>query len=421
MTQLRLEGLSAAVTGRTLTVTTEKPFVFRTKTTHHDAGHVSVCFSDGAYRLENQSRMPCRVNGQAQQRAVLADGDELEIGRDRFRVVLPPVPPAASKPDDHDASDTQALATSTTVAASAAGATTCAVCDASLGKAEQGRAWNDGERWICARCQAKGVMPDHLPRPGGKPASVPPRSGPTLQPLAAAHIEVDEPTPITNRALPPDPVSEADTDEVPPAADAQRSGSDSDRMRQSRRISASRLAAVEPAASRPGLLSKVGKVFGRRDERQGRLDELVQDRGELLAEFGRYALGPGGSLGLPEAAVATLLQGGTATIAASDLNLAVLERWRAHRQRLTLMDAEIAALRRALGLGPDPAAHAQSSPTLRPDQKAQQERTFAALDGMATDELARPPTDVIRGDPAPPGDRQSTASARTRAAARRRR
>lgn len=439
MTQLSLEGLSSAVVGRTLTVTVDKPFVFRTKTTNHDAGHVAVRCTAGGFQLDNQSRMPCRVNGQAQQQVLLADGDELEIGRDRFRVVIAPVvpkaqptPPPVLADDEHDKSDTQALELAAIAAAIPLAPTqTCAVCDARLGEAERSRAWHDGDRWICARCQAKGVKPDHLPRPGAEPPPASTRLAPTLhpltlQPLTSAAIEVEEPTPVTNRALPPDPPVEDETDAVTPLAQSQRDGSDSDRMRQSRRISASRLAAVEPAANRPGLLSKVGKVFGRRDERQLRLDELVQGRSELLAEFGRHALGPGGSLGLPEAAIVTLLQGGTATIAASELNLMALERWRAHRQRLTLLDAEIAALRRALGLGPDPTAHAQSSPALRPDQKAQQERAFAALDGMATDELARLPTEVIRADAAvapaaSAADRATSASARVRAVTRRRR
>jgi hypothetical protein len=161
----------------------------------------------------------------------------------------------------------------------------------------------------------------------------------------------------------------------------------SDRLRHSRHISASRLAAVESPGARSSLLSRVGKVFGRKDDRVQRLAELVKSRQDILSEAGRHALGLGGGLGLPEEAVLSLLQGNPVTIRPEELSASELEVWRTQRQRLTLVDAEIAALRQALDLGPDPESIVQSAPPLRPDQKAQQESTFAALDGMGTEDL----------------------------------
>ena len=56
---LYLEGRSGSVAGRRLTITREKPFVFRTRTTNHE-GEVQVHFSEGSYRLDNRSHMRCR-------------------------------------------------------------------------------------------------------------------------------------------------------------------------------------------------------------------------------------------------------------------------------------------------------------------------------------------------------------------------
>jgi hypothetical protein len=250
------------------------------------------------------------------------------------------------------------------------------------------------------------VKPDHLPRPFAEsvPREITPIAGSpvvaeranALTPIAGAPVlgeslasSVDQAGGGTHLlAGVPNPASDSTAEVLPPPA-AKEASSDSDRQRQSRRISASRLTAVEPA-QREGLLSKVGKVFGRRDERQQRLADLEAKRAALLAEAGRHALGPGGSMGLPEKVVQILLSGGSVTVNAGDLSQADVERWRAQRQRMVLLDAEIAALRKALGLGSDPQMHQQSSPTLRPDQKAMQDRAFATLDGLSTDELSRP-------------------------------
>lgn len=439
---LFLEGRSGSVSGRRLTVTREKPFVIRTRTTNHE-GEVQVRFSEGSYRLDNRSHMRCRLNGAEKQEAVLSDGDDLEIGKDRFAVVIQADAQARPQPDEHDEHDTQSLApVALDAPLSAASAieppVVCAVCDARIVPGSPGRSWTDGERTICARCLAKGVKPEHLPRPFAEavPREITPAAGAPLLPDSALTPIAGSPVIGDNLATAvddargsstahllagvPNPASDSTAEVLPPPAAREAQGSstsDSDRQRQSRRISASRLTAVEPA-QREGLLSKVGKVFGRRDERHQRLADLEASRAALLAEAGRHALGAGGSLGLPEKAVQALLSGGSVTVGAGDLSQTDLERWRAQRQRMILLDAEIAALRKALGLGSDPQMHQQSSPTLRPDQKAMQDRAFAALDGLSTDELSRPepaqsaPTEIAL---------KSSPSGRMRPAAARRR
>ncbi len=472
-----LEGLSASIVGLRLTIGADKPLVIKTNTTSKEAGQVVISCLDGLHVLKNGSRLPCRVNGTESQEAVLANGDEIQIGKDRFKVVIEPA-------DDHDQVGTQKLPTAAQPAIPS-GRVVCSVCDAPIDQGKRG--WSDGDRHICPRCVAKGVKPDHLPRPSmgsatSPTAPTPPadtnRGAGSATPPARSRSETDhtpQPSPVVAEASVASTVSEPpakpaphsiDLDAVTPAEPrapkrprpatamsssdviepgatpaakqpaagavateahtrANPSGShqaagssDSDRMRHSRRISASRLTAVEPASSREGLFSKVGRVFGRRDERFQRLEDLEAERFKLLAEAGRHALGAGGGLGLSEPTMTALLQGQTVTIKPSDLVTTDLERWRAQHQRMGLLDAEISALRRSLGLGHDPGSQLQLAPDLRPDQKHQQERAFATLDGMATDELGTAVADARGAAPAP--EPASSASARQRSARRRR-
>jgi hypothetical protein len=447
-----LEGLSASILGRRLPVTPDKPLVIKTNTTSREAGQVVISCQDGLYVLKNGSRMPCRVNGTESRETMLANGDEVQIGKDRFKVVIGAV-------DEHDQVGTQKLSHGAVKAG--AGRTVCSVCDAGIDPGKRG--WTDGDRHICPRCLAKGVKPDHLPRPANHegdeqrvvapraeaaertPAPPKPAATGTRQPDASdrtpmptpvlpesrrpapAAVKVEAPAaPAKTAATQPPPAGKSaasskapaaprpaaamtSSDIVEPTAAAANvptetharssspspsaagpgvaGSSESDRMRHSRRISASRLTAVEPASGREGLFSKVGRVFGRRDERFQRLEDLENDRIRLLAEAGRHALGSGGGLGLPESALNALLQGHGVTVRAEDLSTTDLERWRSQHQRMGLLDAEISALRRSLGLGQDPGSQLQPAPDLRPDQKHQQERAFATLDGMSTDEL----------------------------------
>ncbi len=412
---LYLEGRSSAVVGRRMTVTREKPFIIRTKTNNH-SGQVQITYIDGHYQLDNQSPMCCRINGTIQRQSELVHHDEIEIGKDRFFVVVAPdsgqVEAAhAIKPGDTRANDPLSvdLNEETTESVSVKtlgkhGATSaidehhCDICDQKISATNALTAWTDGNRYICRGCLAKGVKPEHLPHQREN------KSTHTTKPLDRLTVEsmrdvvdiTETPldssfaTPAENDRLVGESTSElvAENSETDVHTSVE-SPSESDRYRQSRRISASRLAAIEPVPNK-GFLSKVSKVFSRKNEREQRLELLESQRKALLIEAGRVALGPGGSMGLSSLAVKTLLAGGAISLKAADLLPADLDRWRGQRQQMVLLDAEIAALRRSMGLGQDPIAHNDQAPPLRTDQKAQQERAFASMDGMSTDELTTP-------------------------------
>ncbi len=411
-----LEGLSAAIAGRRLAISDDKPLVIKIATSSRARGRVLIGLDAGRYHLTNESAVQCSINGETSRAGDLDEGDEVQIGKDRFRMVI-------VREDEHDRIGTQKLAPS--ASSSAAEAEICAVCDARIGGASGG--WSDGSRSICERCLATGVKPEHLPSspsptptlhqdvtPAAPAAVIAPPSAESgaitpvairAQERAPQRLSASDTTPVSVRAVPAPPSGEPARgaarrgQAAAPAASASSSGqvptipddaptSESDRMRHSRRISASRLTAVEPAGNgREGLLSKVGRVFGRRDERYQRLEELQVERLARLAEAGRLALSAGLGLGLGEALVASLLQGKRVTLGAADCSTTGLEQWRALRKRMDLVVAEIAALRRILGMGPDPETLLQQTPTLRVDERRQQERAFAALDGLSTDEL----------------------------------
>ncbi len=449
-----LEGLSAAIRGRRLAIPLDKPLVIKIATTSRERGQVLISHERGRYLLANDSAVASAINDTPTRKGEIGAGDEVLIGKDRFRLEV-------SREDDHDRLGTQKVAPAIRQADQKAAV--CAVCDARIDGAAAG--WSDGSRSICARCLATGVKPEHLPNlaprlppptladgaapapdpapaPSATPAGAPapaakavttpatlppvPRPAAAAPPLAEHAIEtpvaippaprrhgtesgsgqhrlVREPTPLGNRILSgPGDVTPLSNRRLDPVAERGAEGgtSESDRMRHSRRISASRLTAVEPAGSgREGLLSKVGRVFGRRDERYQRLEELQAERLSRLAEAGRLALSPGLGLGLGEEMVCALLQGGSISLSAAHCSTTGLEQWRALRQRLDLLDAEIAAMRRMLGLGPDPESTLQQSPTLRVDERRHQERAFAALDGLSTDEIG-----PLLGAAAPPPD-----------------
>lgn len=172
-----------------------------------------------------------------------------------------------------------------------------------------------------------------------------------------------------------------------------RPSTDSDRIRQQRRISASRMAAIEPTSQSSGLLKRVSAAISGRAERQ-RLEQIEAERRAVLIEAGRLALSEGSSLGLSAESVAALNRGKQVTLRPAQL--AGLARWRDDRQRLVRLDAEIAALRQALGLGADPDAVILTTPRLRSDEQAKVERAYATMDAVGTQEMdgdaADPPT-----------------------------
>ncbi|MBA3938913.1 MAG: hypothetical protein H0X38_15805, partial [Planctomycetes bacterium] len=191
---MNLAGLVGAAAGRRLRIAADKPLTIQTRTTRQDAGQVSIAWSGSAYRLDNRSRMVCLINGKEMRSAELADGDQVAIGKDVFRVELAsaltpikaapiaapiltsvPEPLAAlviaadvrrERDDSHDITDTQLVVHATPMPA------VCAVCDGRLGDPDRDRGpgWSDGARHICGRCLAKGVKPSHLPRGPGDPA-----------------------------------------------------------------------------------------------------------------------------------------------------------------------------------------------------------------------------------------------------------
>jgi hypothetical protein len=189
----------------------------------------------------------------------------------------------------------------------------------------------------------------------------------------------------------------------PDVVEPARSAPSSDRQPAAqRRISASRMAAVEPASNQSsGLLKRVSAAFSGRAEKQ-RLEELETERRKALLDAGRRSLGEGGAFGIAADDLARLQRGQSATI--DPARLPGLQRWREDRQRLVRLDAEIAALRQALGLGADPEAVILVAPTLKSDEKAKLERAFATMDAVATQELAgeqpaKPPADMRPRNP----------------------
>jgi hypothetical protein len=343
---LLLVGRSAAVMGRRVTVTPEKPFVISTKTTNR-SGRVTIAYVDGNFHLTNSSPMRCVINGKEIQQTRLSDSDKIEIGKDSFVVTI-----VMENTTDNEA-----------------------------GKNKEVKR-NDSNLYEPMVIELRDDGPDE-----------PKQNEPKLDVLKMAEQTANDLS--SAPAAPAQFDEDAETAEHPRGKstserESARASHDSDRYRQSRRISASRLAAIDPAPKQ-GLLSKVTKVFQRKDEREQKLALLESQRKALLVEAGRHALGPGGSIGLPDSMVKSLLSGGSVTIRPNDLLPADLERWRFQRQQMILLDAEIAALRRALGLGQDPRQHNEQAPPSRADQRALQERAFARMDGTATDELLPQP------------------------------
>lgn len=377
-----LEGVEGPPRGKRIEVRPGKPVPFKVRRSDQDAGQVVVELLGGQCVLTNRSSQPCRINGEDRQRSVLRAGDRVEIGKNIFLVHI----------DEGDGGDTQALDGASRAQLELALADTnpqpppppappsqerldgtCSVCD---GPFHSPSGWKGPEARICRSCLEKGVRPEHLPRP-----------------MAAA-------------PEPPDGLANA--------AD-----------RHARRISASRLSAIEPE-ERGGILHRVSTLLGHRADKQ-RLDQLQRERQELLAEAGRLSLGAQGALGLPEAALQALVSGERVTIEPQDVTRAVLDQWHSQRERIHVLDTEIAGVRRTLGLGPDPEAVLLPAPILRPEAKHRQEQAFATLDGVGTEMLAEdaandvPATRVPTPAPAPVAGAKQSQSGIRRAAARRRR
>lgn len=198
---------------------------------------------------------------------------------------------------------------------------------------------------------------------------------------------------------------------------------EADPHRRRKSISASMHSVVEPEA-KPNLLNRMSSVFSARSRAdRSREEELQRERTRLLEEAGRQVLA-GHALGLPEQVFSDLLAGKAVTIRPEEVSRGSLDRWRELTQRVSLLDAEIAAVRRTLGLGPDLGAVRLSAPMARNQLRKQEERAFATLDALTTQELGTdPPTAVT---PAPPTSKPvpaaapSSVSGRSRVSGRRR-
>ena len=272
---IHLECLRGAQPGRRLAIRADKPLTIRTQKSDEDAGEIQIELRGGLCVLANRSRMLCTVNGKERTEAVLAAGDEVVIGKQVFRLVV----------DDDDAESTQQL-DAMVAAVAASDRQFCSVCDALFDAEDARRGWTDGARRICRTCMSKGVGPEHLPRPAASPSAEEPAVlGSAVSPLAANledQLHVEEP--VTG------PVASASTTTAHPLASADESTTEAGR-RSSRRISASRLAQVEPApVERGGLFKRVGAVFGGGREERKRMEQLEAERDELLRDAGRAAL-----------------------------------------------------------------------------------------------------------------------------------
>lgn len=373
---IQLEPLAAKSVGRPIAINEGKPRVFKFLKQGVDAGSVTVELINGQCVITNRSQRVVRVNGDERTRAVLASGDEVVIGKDTFRV--------------HALHQEMTSPAMETGRASGYHPTPvmwlCRACEVSF-EAPTG-ALAAATR-ICPACVKKGITLEDVPlRPAAREAHASNHESKVIEP------------PITGKST-----------------------SESDRHRRRRSISASMHSVVEPP--RKTILNRVSSVFSAktRSERV-REEDLQTERHQLLEEAGRQVLAAH-ALGLPDQAFSDLLAGRTVTIRPEEISRAPLERWRELTERVALLDAEIAAVRQTLGLGPDLGAVRLTAPHARDDLKQREERVFATLDALTTQELGPDPDHIVQppavGVPAPAESARKTAvSGRSRVSGRRR-
>jgi hypothetical protein len=342
-----LECTGGSMPGKRFPVSEEKPKVFRIFRAGEEAGTVEIALQDGQAVITNRSPRTVLVNGIERTRFVLCNGDLVAIGKDTFLV--------------HSDELSEGQVTQT------------------INLPDLKQALAD---MAPAPSSRKTQPSPATPTAGGKPSTTSGR-----RPLAAAPVPHPTPSPEKDEtrisyANPPQPVAKA-TAPVP-ATDAA--------ARQRKHISASQLTAV-PAAGGPGLLKKVQSVFTGRNDRQ-QLEALQQERETLLADAGRAVLS-GDVLGLSENVLASILAGRPTVVAPGEVARTSLEQWRSARDRLVQVNAEIAALRQTMGLGPDPAAlPVAGRVSMRGQDRSREERTFAVLDGMQTEAIDQAPPDL---------------------------
>lgn len=326
-----LEGMTPPLVGKHLPVTSTRPATIKTNKGSDDVGEVLVAVTGLRVQLTNHSRIRCTINQQpAPETADLSDGDLLAIGKQSFKVVIASI--------------------------------ICTVCDKVFDQVDRVKAWSDGQRHICCQCLAKGVRPANLASTAPVTPDAPGSDDLEVVEDAGDH---ETTTPMAAVAAPPQ--------------------ANSDRHRQQRRMSASRLAHVDAPEPKNGLLSKMGQVFSSQKDRK-RLELLEAERRALLEQAGRLALSENNGFGIPNHLYNPLLKGVQVSLRLQDFSIPAIERWRAIRNRLTQLDAEIGAARAQLGLGSDRSLALPPVP-LASDQRAQQDHTFELMDGLATMEL----------------------------------
>lgn len=342
-----LEGMTPPLVGKHLPVSSTRPATIKTNKGSDDVGEVLVAVTGLRVHLTNHSRIRCTINQQpAPETADLSDGDLLAIGKQSFKVVIAPI--------------------------------ICTVCDKVFDQVDRVKAWSDGERNICCQCLAKGVRPANL----ASTAPVTPEALVTDDLEVADQLASDAASDTAGDVA--DRAGDHETTTPMAAAAAPPQGT-SDRHRQQRRMSASRLAHVDAPEPKNGLLSKMGQVFSSQKDRK-RLEVLEAERRAILEQAGRLALSENNGFGIPNHLYNPLLKGVQVSLRLQDFSIMAIERWRAIRNRLTQLDAEIGAARAQLGLGSDRSVALPPMP-LASDQRAQQDHTFELMDALATMEL----------------------------------
>lgn len=313
--------------GRELPLRVDKPLQMEIRKHGEAAGAICIAREGGAWIFTNRSSVTSEVNDQAVERAELAHGDRIRVGKLELEAVL-----AAADPN-------------------------------------------------------KDETEPSLPALNGSPADDDPSTPPGLRIRAGAGSDGgtdDAGRPPTEEDLPaPPPVREV---ELQHPTEEDLAPASIGAARNNRRISASRLASVDTPERRQTLLHRVGQVFRRRGEQDGRLEALEDERYELLFACGRRALQEQGGIGLPRDVLARLSRGERVELAPEDLDQPALERYRRSRERLVFLDAEIAALRDELGLGPD-AGQIPPQEMLLTEHLEHQDRAFRAMDGILTESL----------------------------------
>ena len=166
-----------------------------------------------------------------------------------------------------------------------------------------------------------------------------------------------------------------------PGPTATAPSSDSDRQRRRRSLSASMPAYAPQSPPANGLLSKMSSVFHGRSER-ARLEALEAERRDVLVQIASAVLGDGL---FAHGELSALCEGRSVTIDPAQVPPRMLERWRDWRDRVALLDAELKALRKRLGVRDQERPASEDSS--RREVRSREARVFATLDRTGTEPL----------------------------------